>query len=227
MSMNLPRPLLLGITLSAALLSGCVSQVTEKAQYSGFLPSYDGLQEVTTPSGEKALRWVAPGFNPSAYSTVVFNQLELYPAPKPNERVSEATLQSLQTFASNSVKTTLAKKYKVVSSKQAAPAGAQVLILHAAITGVSASNEGMKWYEVVPVAAVVGAASAATGHRDQNTELYIEADLVDASSGLPVAKAVRKVFGKTLDNDKVAISADDFKEAIQHVTSDMAALLNK
>ena len=225
--MNMPRLLMLGVALSSTLLAGCVSQVTEKTQYSGFLPNYEGLQEVTTPSGEKALRWVAPGFNPSAYSTVVFNQLELYPEPKPNERVSEATLQSLQTFASNSVKTTLAKKYKVVSSKQAAPAGAQVLILHAAITGVSASNEGMKWYEVVPVAAVVGAASAATGHRDQNTELYIEADLVDASSGLPVAKAVRKVFGKTLDNDKVAISADDFKEAIQHVTSDMAALLNK
>lgn len=225
--MNMSRRLLLGVALSSTLLSGCVSQVTEKEQYSGFLPNYEGLQEVTTPSGEKALRWIAKDFNPSAYSIVVFNQLDLYPAPKPNERVSQETLQSLQTFASNSVKTTLARKYKVVSSAQAAPAGASVLILRAAITGVSASNEGMKWYEIVPIAAVVGATTAATGHRDQNTELYIEADMVDAKSGLPVAKVVRKVFGKVIDNDKAVITADDFKEAIQHVTDDMGALLKE
>lgn len=225
--MNMSRKLLMGVALSSALLAGCTSQVTEKDQYSGFLPSYDGLQEVTTPSGEKALRWVAPGFQPSAYSTVVFNQLELYPAPKPTDRVSQQTLQTLQTFASDSVKSTLSQQYKVVATQQAAPAGAQVLIMHAAITGVSAENEGMKWYEVVPVAAVVGAASAATGHRDQNTELFIEADLVDAKSGLPVAKVVRKVFGKTLKNDSQEITADDFKEAIKKVTGDMSVLLKK
>ena len=99
------------------------------------------------------------------------------------------------------------------------------LILRAAITGVSASNEGMKWYEVVPVAAVVGTVSAATGVRDQNTELYIEADLIDAATGLPVGKVVRKVFGKTLENDSQAISANDFKAAIKDVTNDMQKLM--
>ena len=79
--MNIPRKLFVGIALSSLLLAGCVSKVTEQSQYSGFLPSYDGLQEVTTPSGQKAMRWMAPGFTPSAYNTVVFNQLEMYPAP--------------------------------------------------------------------------------------------------------------------------------------------------
>jgi hypothetical protein len=83
----------------------------------------------------------------------------------------------------------------------------------------------MKWYEVVPIAAIVGATTAVTGHRDQETELYIEADLVDAASGLPVAKTVRKVFGKTLENDSQAVSADDFKVAIGKVTQDLQAML--
>jgi hypothetical protein len=223
--MNIPRKLFVGIALSSLLLAGCVSNVTEQSQYSGFLPSYDGLQEVTTPSGQKAMRWMAPGFTPSAYNTVVFNQLEMYPAPKPNERVNLQTLQSLQEFASSSVKSTLAQRYKVVPTLQAAPAGARTLIMRAAITGVSASTEGMHWYEVVPIAAVVGGVSAATGHRDQNTELYVEAYFVDATSGLPVMKVVRKVFGKTLENNSQAITANDFKAAIKGVTDDMSALL--
>lgn len=223
--MNIPRKLFVGIALSSLLLASCVSNVTEQSQYSGFLPSYDGLQEVTTPSGQKAMRWMAPGFTPSAYNTVVFNQLEMYPAPKPNERVNLQTLQSLQEFASSSVKSTLAQRYKVVPTLQAAPAGARTLIMRAAITGVSASTEGMHWYEVVPIAAVVGGVSAATGHRDQNTELYVEAYFVDATSGLPVMKVVRKVFGKTLENNSQAITANDFKAAIKGVTDDMSALL--
>ena len=224
--MKMSKKRLLGsAALSVMLLSGCVSKVTEQSQYSGFLPSYAGLQEVTTPSGQKAMRWVAPGFQPSAYDTVAFKQLDLYPAPKPTERVNLQTLQELQSFTTGAVKSALAEHFKVVSSAQAAPAGARTLILRAAITGVSASNEGMKWYEVVPVAAVVGTVSAATGVRDQNTELYIEADFVDAASGLPVAKVVRKVFGKTLENDSQAISANDFKAAIKDVTSDMQKLM--
>lgn len=86
--MNMSRKLLAGAALSSLLLAGCVSKVTEQSQYSGFLPSYADLQGITTPSGQKAMRWVAPGFTPAAYSTLVFNQLELYPAPKPDERVN-------------------------------------------------------------------------------------------------------------------------------------------
>ena len=223
--MNLSRKLFVGAAFSSLLLAGCTSQITKEDQYSGFLPNYDGLQEVTTPSGDKAMRWAAPGFNPNAYNTMVFNKLEMYPAPSPDERVNMQTLETLQAFTTTSVKNTLSHKYKVVPNLQSAPAGARTLIMHAAITGVNAANEGMKWYEVVPIAAVIGATTAVTGHRDQNTELFIEADLVDAATGLPVAKTVRKVFGKTLENDSQAITADDFKEAIGKVTLDLQAVL--
>ena len=223
--MNMSRKLLLGTALSGLLLSGCVSKVTEQSQYSGFLPSYAGLQEVTTPSGQKAMRWIAPGFQPSAYDTVVFKQLDLYPAPKPTERVNLQTLQELQSYTSTAVKSALVQNYQVVSSTQSAANGARVLILRAAITGVSASNEGMKWYEVVPVAAVVGTVSAATGVRDQNTELYIEADLIDAATGLPVGKVVRKVFGTALENESQKVTAKDFKAAIDKMGTDFQAFL--
>ncbi|MNY09746.1 hypothetical protein D3C86_1426820 [compost metagenome] len=119
----------------------------------------------------------------------------------------------------------LGQKYRVVPSAKSAPAGSKTLIMRAAITGVNAENEGMKWYEVIPVAAVVGGVSAATGHRDQDTTLFIEAEFIDASNNQTVAKVVRKVFGSTLENASQKITANDFKSAINKLTSDLQAFI--
>ncbi|MET1081044.1 MAG: DUF3313 domain-containing protein [Pseudomonas sp.] len=223
--MKISSKFLVGVAMSSLLLGGCVSKVTEQNQYSGFLANYEGLQETTSASGQPVLRWVADNFKPGNYNTVVFNQLELYPAPKPTERVNQQTLQELQALTSSSAKSALAQRYQVVPTLQAAPVGSRALIMHAAITGVSASTEGMRWYEVLPITAVAGSVAAATGQRDQNTELYIEADLVDAKTGLPVVKVVRKVFGTSLDNDSQAITTNDFKAAIKGLTSDLQAFI--
>ena len=223
--MNLSRNLIAGTALASLLLGGCTSKITEREQYSGFLSNYNNMEQVTTTSGEKAMRWVSPSWNPNAYDTVVFSRLELYPAPKPDERVNRQTLDELQRYMTAGAKNVLGHKYRVVSTAQAAPAGARVLILRAAITGVSASNEGMKWYEIVPVAAVIGGVGAATGHRDQDTELYLEGELVHARNNQTVARVVRKLFGKTLDNASQPITANDFKVAINKLNSDLQAFV--
>jgi hypothetical protein len=223
--MNLSRNLLVGAALTGLLLGGCTSKVTEKEQYSGYLSNYDNLQEVSTPSGGTAMRWVSPSWNPNAYDTVAFNRLELYPAPKPNEQVNQQTLDDIRNYMTTKAKSVLGQKYRMVSSSAAAPAGARTLILRAAITGVSASNEGMKWYEVVPIAAVVGAAQAATGHRDQDTNLFIEAELVDVKTNQIVVKVVRKIFGSQLSNDSQKITTNDFKAAIDKLNADIWAFI--
>jgi len=223
--MSLSRKLFISVALASLLLGGCTSKVTERGQYSGFLSNYDNLQQVTTTSGETAMRWVSPSWNPDAYNTVVFNQLELYPAPKPNERVSQQTLDELQNYMTRDAKGVLGQKYQVVSSEKSAPAGSKTLIIRAAITGVNAENEGMKWYEVVPVAAVVGSVSAVSGHRDQNTTLFIEAELIDASNNQTVAKVVRKVFGNTLSNASQKITTKDFKLALDKLANDLRAFI--
>ncbi|MEJ5056608.1 MULTISPECIES: DUF3313 domain-containing protein [unclassified Pseudomonas] len=224
--MNLSRNLLIGAALTGLLLGGCTSKVTEKEQYSGYLSTYNNLQEFETPSGGTAMRWVSPSWNPNAYDTVAFTRLEMYPAPKPNERVNQQTLNDIQNYMTNKAKTTLGQKYRVVSSPSAAPAGSKVLVMRAAITGVSASPEGMHWYEVVPIAAVVGGVSAVTGIRDEDTELYIEAEFIDAKNNQSVARVVRKVFGTTLENDKQKITAQDFKTAIDKLGSDFQVFIN-
>ncbi|VVN83759.1 DUF3313 domain-containing protein [Pseudomonas fluorescens] len=223
--MNLSRKLFIGAALASLLLGGCTSKVTEREQYSGFLSNYNNLQQVTTTSGETAMRWVSPSWNANAYNTVAFNKLELYPAPQPNERVNRQTLDELQNYMTSKAKGVLDQKYRVVSSAKSAPAGSKTLILRAAITGVNAENEGMRWYEVVPVAAVVGGVSAVSGHRDQDTTLFIEAEFIDASNNQTVAKVVRKVFGSTLSNASQKITTKDFKLAIDKLTNDLQAFI--
>jgi hypothetical protein len=214
-----------GMALSTLLLSGCVSKVTEKEQYSGYLDRYDVLQPAVSATGAPTLRWVSPRFNPSAYDTVVFDALVLYPAPKATDRVNLQTLEQLRSTANQGAVSALSKRYRVVDSSKPVPVTSHALVLRAAITGVSASNEGMKWYEVIPVAAVVGTVTAASGHRDQNTELYVEAILLDAQTNEPVARVVRKVFGKQLSNASTQIAASDFDQAIKDLTNDLSAFI--
>jgi hypothetical protein len=223
--MNFAHKWITGAALSSLLLTGCVSKVTEAEQYSGYLSNYNNLQEVKTASGGTTMRWVSPSWNPNAYDTVVFNKLELYPAPKPDERVNQQTLTDIQNYMTGKVKGTLGQKYRVVSNTSAAPVGSNTLLMRAAITGVNAENEGMKWYEVVPIAAVVGVTQAATGHRDQDSTLFIEAEIIDARTNQTVAKIVRKVFGTTLENESQKITAQDFKAAIDKLNVDLWAFI--
>jgi len=219
--MTLAHKMFVSVALASLVLGGCTSQVTEREQYSGFLSNYNNLEEVTTATGEKAMRWVSPSWNPNAYDTIAFRTLEFYPAPKPNEQVNQQTLADLQYYMSRKAKSVLGQKYRRASSAAAAPAGSHTLILRAAITGVSASNEGMKWYEIMPIAAVVGATQAATGHRDQDTNLFIEAEFIDARTNQTVVKVVRKIFGTQLENNKQSITTKDFKTAIDKLNTDL------
>ncbi|VVO24090.1 hypothetical protein PS723_04450 [Pseudomonas fluorescens] len=77
----------------------------------------------------------------------------------------------------------------------------------------------------MPIAAVVGATQAATGHRDQDTNLFIEAEFIDAKTNQTVAKVVRKVFGTQLSNESQTITTQDFKAAIDKLNADLWAFI--
>ena len=81
--MSLAPQFVVGIALASLLLISCTCQVTEREQYSGFLSNYNNLEEVTTPTGEKAMRWVSRSWNPNASDTIAFRTLEFSPHRNP------------------------------------------------------------------------------------------------------------------------------------------------
>jgi hypothetical protein len=181
------------------------------------LSDYSKLQETTSPSGHKTLRWVDPSYKESNYRGIYFQPVVYFPAEKPTARVSQDTLNKIKAYATQRIKTALQNRFTILPS----PTGSRVLVAKLAITAVSAENEDMKFYEVVPVAAVVASTMAATGHRTQNTALYIEGELIDQDTGKTVMEVVRKAYGKTVNNDSTPVTADDVKAAIDDIVTDI------
>lgn len=57
---------------------------------------------------------------------------------------------------------------------------------------MDSSKEGLQFYEVIPVAMIVAGTRAATGHRTMDTDLYFEAEVIDASTNKPVIRSYVK-----------------------------------
>lgn len=214
-----------GLLFSALLLGGCASkETTQPDQYSGFLPDYSRLQPATSPTGQPVMRWMAPGFKLDNYQHVMVHSIGFYPAPNPSEQISAPALEDLRAYTSEQVKAAFGRRFQMhepsTTPKGSLPRG-KTLVLRAAITGVDTRAEGLKPYEVIPIALIAAAASTASGARDRNTELFIEAELMDASTGQPVLQVVRKGYGKELENKEEQVTLDTLKGVIDGVVRDI------
>ncbi|MGF6189944.1 DUF3313 domain-containing protein [Serratia sp. 2723] len=205
------------VLAAGMLLAGCSSKVAETTQYSGFLQDYSKLQKTETASGHQVLRWIAPGFKESNYRGIYIAPLVFYPQAKPNARVSQQTLDQIREYASTSLRNAVAKRTTLLPT----PSGSRVLVAKVAITAVSAENEGVQFYEVVPVAAVIATTMAASGHRTQDTALFMEIKLIDQDTGKTVLAVVRKGLGKTVSNENTPITLADIKKAIDDMVTDI------
>ncbi|WP_068828947.1 DUF3313 domain-containing protein [Pseudomonas sp. BMS12] len=200
----------IALALSISLLfAGCASQTTQPSQYSGFLADYSQLQPATSASGAPVLRWVSPDYNASRYSSVYIEKPVFYPAPKPNEQVSQATLDQITDYLQQAMKRELSQRMQVVDTPNT-----DSLVLRSAITGVDTSAEGMHVYEVIPIALVVAAASTAAGTRDRDTNIYIELEALDAGNSQPLLRTVRKGHGLQLENSSTQLTLKDIQPVL-------------
>ena len=111
----------MAVLAAGLLLAGCSSKVTKTDQYSGFLSDYSKLQETTSPSGHKTLRWIDPSYKESNYRGLYFEPVVYFPAEKPTTRVSQDTLNKIKAYASQRIKTALQDRFTVLNS----PAGSR------------------------------------------------------------------------------------------------------
>ncbi|MBD7977175.1 DUF3313 domain-containing protein [Serpens gallinarum] len=209
-----------GLLFSALVLGGCASKdITQPEQYSGFLSDYSQLQPATSPTGQPVMRWMEPGVKLDNYRYMQVRSIDFYPEPSPTEQISSSTLTELETYARQQIKTAMSRRFQLL--EPGAQPRPNTLILRAAITGVDAEAEGLKPYEVIPIAFVVAATTTATGARDRTTELFIEAELLDASTGKPVMQIVRKGFGEELENREEQVTMATLKGVIDGIVRDI------
>ena len=209
--------LMIGTLCIASIgMVGCASKVQQPDEYSGFLKDYSRLKEAKSPSGAEVMRWVDPKLKPKQYTSVYIEPTQLYPAPKPTEKIPQSTLNGITQYYDQALKRELSKSLPLASAP-----GPGVIVVRAAITAVSSETESLAPYEYIPVALVAAAVSTASGIRDQETQLATEAVFIDGKSQDVVAQVVRKGTGKPLANASQAMKGEDVKNVIDTWASDL------
>ncbi|UUY09379.1 DUF3313 domain-containing protein [Pseudomonas sp. J452] len=212
-------PLMLSLGLTAGLLlAGCASKTTQPDQYSGFLGDYSQLQPATSASGAPVMRWVSPDYKAGNYRSVYIEKPVFYPTPKPSDQVSQAVLDEIADYLYQAMRRELQSSMTVVSQPDM-----DSLVLRSAITAVDVSTEGLKVYEVIPIALVLAAASTAAGTRDRTTEVYVEMEAIEARTSKPLVRVVRKGHGQDLENSSTQLTLKALKPALDVWAADARA----
>jgi hypothetical protein len=195
----------------------------EEIPKSGFLGSddiYDRLVKTKTKNNKVVYRWKGPKLTKENYNSVLIEDVVLYPAPEPNENVSEDTLKRISAYTTNLLK----EKIGAIVALADAP-GPGVLSMQPAVTGVVIKTEGMRAYEILPVAAVFGAAKAATGTRAQDVLVHAEVKFVDSNDGELLGAAMRSIEGEKLKGKKDQLEVEDMQENLDHSTTEAASYI--
>ena len=204
------------LCLTGLGLAGCSSSTVQPDEYSGFLKDYSHLKQSTSPSGATVMRWIDPNLKLDRYTSVYIEPSQLYPKPQPTTRIPQSTLQGITRYYDEALKRELSKSLPLATGP-----GPGVIVVRPAITAVSSKTEGLKAYEVIPVALVAAAVSTASGIRDQETDIATEAQFLDGASNKVLAQVVRKGSGKPLENDSQVMKADDVKTVLDGWASDL------
>ncbi|HSC74762.1 MAG TPA: DUF3313 domain-containing protein [Pseudomonadales bacterium] len=208
------------IILGTALLVGCMSSKPDQSDYSGWMADYSNLSEVKTATGGTSMRWLNPAIKRGQYNAIMISPIAYYPAPPADSQVPLKVIDSLPKYLALQIGKELGNNIRIVQQP-----GPNVLRLRTAITGVETPVEGLQAYEIIPIALIFAGASAATGHRDHNTVVYLEAQLTDSQTGTLLAKAVRKGVGENLDNHKSEMTLNDAKPVLNDWAKDAALFI--
>jgi len=182
----------LGVILLAAGLAGFPAAATfAQEQDSGFLRDYSNLQETKDGQGVTIRAWASPKFAPKNYNAIMIDPLIFYPEPRPTERVSAGALKDIIAYSNDVLKRELDKRFKVVNSP-----GPGVAKIRAAFTTVGAKGEGLKPYQLIPIAFLVTQAKKAASGEKQKAFLVLEVEVTDSETGELLGSRVRVGTGE-------------------------------
>jgi hypothetical protein len=191
------------LLLSLAGSTAAIAQAPEPAaapapKYSGWLKDYSGLETYQDAVGSTVMRKVSPKLTPQNYNAVLIEKVELFPKPQPTDAVSASTLEGVAKYADAQIREVLGSQVKIVDKP-----GPGVARVRVALTGAAAEKEGLKPYQLIPIAFVLTTASRAASGSPHYATISVEAEMTDSVSGEPLLVAVRHGKGETVDGDKV------------------------
>lgn len=201
-----------GIVLAA----GCSSVPPVEKNYSGYLGDYSQLKAVEVADGSDVRRWVKSDIQKGKYKKIVVQPVTFFPAPRTSNQVRLEALHKISNYMTERVRQELSKYFEITDV-----AGADTVNMQVAITGVSTPLEGLKYYEVIPLASIYAGATAIMGARDKVTVIYVEGIVTDSVTGEELAKGLRQGVGESLRDSKEQLDVEKVKLLLDNWAKDV------
>jgi hypothetical protein len=211
LSNNVSRGLVTGLLTLFASTVSVTAMAGDEGTSSGFLSPAVEAKMTKTKVGDKrsVMRWISPDMTHANYHAIMIDRAIFYPAPNPGPQVSSSTLDGIAQYLTDTMRKKMGAKVSVVDK-----AGPGVLRMQPAITAVIVKKEGLSAKDIIPVHLLFSAASAASGHMDENVTAMIEVRVTDSVSGDYRAAVKMDLKGKQLENEKAQLTVEDFQKSM-------------
>lgn len=180
--------------------------IPSKPVYSGFLQDYSKLQKTTDSQGNALLRWIDPAIKVHGYQKFFLKDIVFFPEAKPTKQVSLEILEEVRQYMESNLRTRLSDRSLLADAP-----GDNVLELRIAITAVEVKPEGLKIWEVIPIALIRAGIQTASGRRDHDVKLFLESEAVDSQTQQVMVQSVREGTGLQLANDSDPLTLTQLK----------------
>jgi hypothetical protein len=214
--------LLSTLVLAACASTGPSSSVNTEIPRSGYLGDYSMLTKAPGDYQGETLRWINPGVVKGKYKKIIIHPVSFYPTPKEGSQVKQENLDKIATYLTQRISQEISKSYELTNTP-----GTDTLDYKVAVTGVSTTMEGLKAYEVVPVALVLAGASTALGYRDKVVTISVEGMLTDSMTNEVIAKGLRQGVGESLTDDNQQLQVEHVKALFDEWVVMVSSLASK
>lgn len=176
--------------LSTLLIVGCSFDPkvpTDDRPYTGFMQDYRPLSQVEPKEMGlvSSKSWIAPGANLAHYTSVVVEPVTMGHGIQRDRQITSVGLAKIRKYTEKTLNDKLSGYYMI--SDQAGP---DTLKVRVAITGVETHDESFRFYEYLPIGIVVTLGTKIIGIRDEEVNMFMEAEFVDGETGDVLAKTV-------------------------------------
>lgn len=207
------RSLLLSFALIVSVNAVADSKLSaqEKPQ-SGFLPDYSLLKPMKGPEGTKIYRYTKFDFDPLAYSAVIVEPVVINQA-EADEKITPQIIDQTRIALDASIRDRIGQS-KLQMAHDPAPGTLRVSV---AISGAELETEGFKPRNILPISAVIKAASYAAGKEQKTPVLLVESKITDSQSGDLLRAGMITISGEAFRDE--ASTGEEFQALAQRIVA--------
>lgn len=199
--------LLLTAVCSAALLAACSTGpklASEPMPRSGFLPSYDVLRPVASPSADARIwRYRKAGVNPGTYTAVILEPVHLNRGAYSKDVTPEAVASAVAALQ-QSMREAVESRSDVRLVTQPGPGVVRIAV---GITGAEASADGLKPWNFTPIGLATNSAAYVAGVNAKTPALLVESRMTDSQTNEFIGGGLITVQGESFRTGSGSLEA--------------------